>query len=94
FDVKKYERSLRAEGFEEGVEKGIEEGIEKGFKDGVERGFEDGMKKGIQQGQKQEAERINKLNLILSEQNRTDDIIRAAQDSEYQEQLFREFGLL
>ncbi|MCM1143176.1 MAG: hypothetical protein NC318_12220, partial [Blautia sp.] len=60
--VKKYERSLRAEGFEEGVERGIE--------------------------------RINQLNIILSEQNRTNDIIRAAQDPEYQEQLFREFGLL
>ncbi|MCM1212790.1 MAG: hypothetical protein NC318_14480, partial [Blautia sp.] len=58
FDVKKYERSLRAEGFEEGIE------------------------------------RINQLNIILSEQNRTNDIIRAAQDPEYQEQLFREFGLL
>ncbi|MCM1087978.1 MAG: hypothetical protein NC419_07455, partial [Muribaculaceae bacterium] len=64
--VKKYERSLRAEGFEEGVEEGIEKGIE----------------------------RINQLNVILSEQNRTDDIIRAAQDTAYQEQLFREFGLL
>ncbi|MCM1089021.1 MAG: hypothetical protein NC419_12765, partial [Muribaculaceae bacterium] len=74
FDVKKYGRSLRAEG----------------FKDGVEQGF----KNGVKQGTKQEAERINKLIIILSEQNRTDDLIRAAQDSEYQEQLFREFGLL
>lgn len=62
FDVKKYERSLREEGYED--------------------------------GRLDERECFNKLIILLSEQNRTNDLIRAAQDKEYQEQLFREFDLL
>ena len=38
-------------------------------------------------------ERINTLNILLSEQGRTDDIIKAAKDKEYQKKLFDEFGL-
>ena len=38
-------------------------------------------------------ERTNKLTLILLEQNRTDDLRRAAEDPAYQNQLFHEFGL-
>ena len=37
--------------------------------------------------------RINRLNLLLAEQNRTEDIVKAAADPEYQEQLFREFDI-
>lgn len=38
-------------------------------------------------------ERANKLTCILLEQNRIDDLKRAAKDPAYQEQLFRGFGL-
>ena len=37
--------------------------------------------------------RANRLNTLLLEQNRIEDLAKAAQDSEYQEQLFKEFGL-
>ena len=38
-------------------------------------------------------ERANKLNCLLLEQNRITDLKRAVQDTEYQEELFREFNL-
>lgn len=65
FDVKKYERSLRKEGYEEGVEC----------------------------GSNTEIARNNQLILALSGQNRMDDLVRAAQDGEYREQLLKEFHL-
>ena len=37
--------------------------------------------------------KANKLVQLLAQQNRMDDIIKAANDSEYQEQLFKEFNL-
>ena len=38
-------------------------------------------------------ERVNLLIARLAEAGRTEDLIRSATDPEYQEQLFREFGL-
>ena len=49
------------------------------------RGFE----KGVQQG----LGRANALNMKLADAGRADDIIRAASDRTYQEQLFKEFGI-
>lgn len=49
----------------------------------------EGMQEGIQKGQ----ERINQLNILLLEQNRNEDIIKAITDRDYQEQLFKEFNL-
>lgn len=43
-----------------------------------------------QDGRKEERERINKLILILTQSGRTDDLVRAASDSDYQEQLLNE----
>lgn len=60
------------------LEEGIEKGIEKGIKTGVLRGLE----------------RVNALNAKLAEAGRTEDIVRAATDRQYQDQLFKEFGLL
>lgn len=57
FDVDKYERTIRKEGMEEGVE------------------------------------RSNYLARILIEQNRVEDLKRAAFDPAYQKELFREFHL-
>lgn len=48
---------------------------------------------GRREGLAEMQERINALNVKLIEQNRTDDIIKAAKDKEYQEKLFKEFGL-
>ena len=46
-----------------------------------------------QQGEIQGEIRVNRLILKLSQCGRIADIIRSASDSEYQKQLFSEFGL-
>lgn len=47
----------------------------------------------IEDGRKEERHRINQLNILLSEKNRTEDIVKAALDKEYQEQLLKEFDI-
>ena len=69
FDVEKYERTIKNEGYEEG--------------------HADGHANGLQEG----IQRMNRLTVLLLEQNRTEDLLRAAKDKKYQEQLLREFGL-
>ena len=61
------------------------EAIEEMIKDGREAGREVGR----QEGQN----RINQLIILLSKENRGEDIIKAAKDREYQEQLFKEFNV-
>ena len=51
--------------------------------------MQDGIEKGIQKGE----DRVNCLNQLLAKVNRTQDIIRAASDTEYQKKLFKEFNL-
>ena len=41
-------------------------------------------------GKKEERERINKLILILTQSGRTDDLVKAISDPQYQEQLLDE----
>ena len=53
------------------------------------KGIEKGIEKGVQQG----LGRANALNVKLADAGRADDIIRAASDRTYQEQLFKEFGI-
>lgn len=72
-----------------------------GFVDKVKRDKEVGInymswereqmihKEGLEEG----LERVNQLNLKLIEASRTEDMIRAARDREFQEKLFEEFGL-
>lgn len=38
-------------------------------------------------------DRVNTLNVKLAEAGRTDDIIRASNDKQYQQILFEEFGI-
>lgn len=66
--------------------KAIMDWMEESRKEGKKEGREEGREEGILM----EAERINQLNLLLSEQGRMDDLVRAAKDREYQERLFRE----
>ena len=53
--------------------------------EGIQQGEEQGMQRGIS--------RANRLTQLLLEQNRTDDLKRALEDSEYQDMLFREYDL-
>ena len=71
FDVDKYERTMKREGYEEG--------------------HAEGHASGLQEGRQKAGEQINKLIVALLEQNRTEDLLRAAKDEEYQKQLLREF---
>ena len=61
--------------------------------EGQEIGEEIGKEIGKEIGIKQGRERVNELTLKLSALGRIEDILKAASDEEYQEQLFQEFGL-
>lgn len=54
-----------------------------------QEGHEEGLKEGLKEGQ----ERVNRLNMRLVELGRTEDMVRAATDPKYQEQLFGELGI-
>lgn len=56
-----------------------------GIKQGIQQGEEQGMQRGIS--------RANRLTQLLLEQNRTEDLKRALEDSGYQDMLFREYDL-
>ena len=52
-----------------------------------------GIQKGIEQGIEQGISLLSKLTLILNEEGRLDDLVKAAMDSEYQQKLLREYNL-
>lgn len=57
--------------------------------DQLEERLREGMEKGVEQGES----RVNKLYSHLINLNRKDDIFKAIENKEYQEKLFKEFGL-
>ena len=57
--------------------------------DALEVRYEEGILEGKQEG----TERVNRLIQLLLEQSRGDEISRMTQDREFQETLFKEFGL-
>ena len=59
------------------------------MKDELDEKREEGIKEGEPLGES----RINQLNLKLSELSRSDEILKAAVDREYQKKLLKEFGL-
>ena len=63
------------------------------MKDELDEKREEGIREGIKVGESLGANRINQLILKLSELNRTDEILKAAADREYQKELLKEFGL-
>lgn len=48
---------------------------------------------GIEEGIAKESGRMDRLIIILTKQNRQDDLVRAAGDAEYKERMYREFGI-
>ena len=50
-------------------------------------------RRGIEAGREEGENRINQLNIELSKRGRTEDILKAAVDKEYQEKLLKEFEL-
>ncbi len=93
FDVEKYERTIKLEGMEIGIQQGLKQGLEQGIAQGIEQGLEQGIEQGLEQGARQGISRVNRLTRILLEQNRTEDLKRSLEDTEYQQKLFGEFGL-
>ncbi|MBD5503798.1 MAG: hypothetical protein HDR09_08680 [Lachnospiraceae bacterium] len=81
FDADKYERTIRMEGVQQGIQQGLQRGIQQGLQQGEEQGIQQGIN------------RANRLTQLLLEQNRTEDLKRALEDSEYQDMLFREYDL-
>ncbi|MDY3239227.1 MAG: hypothetical protein SOW80_03790, partial [Anaerovoracaceae bacterium] len=69
----------------EGREEGREEGIGIGRKEGIGIGREEGREEG--------EEKLNQLYLLLIQQNRMDDLQKAAEDKTFRQKLYREFGL-
>lgn len=64
------------------------EALEELMHDELEEKRRLGLQQGLQQGEK----RVNDLTLRLYEMGRTDDIVKAALDKEYQKKLFQELG--
>ena len=60
---------------------------------GMQRGMRQGQEIGMRQGQEIATERLNLLAKYLIQSNRTDDLLRSTTDTEYQELLFKEFGI-
>ena len=56
-------------------------------------GYEEGEAAGMAKGKVLATQRLNRLNQLLAEQNRTEDIVKAAGNEEYQKKLLEEFEL-
>ncbi len=61
--------------------------------EGKEEGIKEGRKEGIKEGIKEGRNRVNELTKKLAAANRLEDLVRAANEPGYQEELFEEFGL-
>ena len=67
--------------------------FEEMMQDEREAGRAEGRKEGRLEGEEATFERLNRLVQLLAKQKRTDDIVKAASDREYQKQLLKEFNL-
>lgn len=60
---------------------------------GLREWMEDERNEGKTEGKAEERERMNQMIVMLTAQSRVEDLIRAAKDADYQENLFRELGI-
>ena len=60
---------------------------------GKAKGRHEGRREGRQEGKAEGIDKVNQLVVFLSKDGRTNDIVKAAKDRKYQEQLFIEYGL-
>ena len=63
------------------------------FAEELEENYQAGECKGRQEGRQEGRSELSRLILKLSELGRTDDIVKAAENPEYQEQLMKELGV-
>lgn len=59
----------------------------------IEQGRFEGVKQGVKQGIEQGVSQFASLTKKLLSDSRTDDLLRAANDKLYREQLFQEYGI-
>lgn len=79
------------EQFEEAKE--MCEALRELFADELEKARQESQREGRREGRREGLAAINKMNLKLSELGRTEDILKAARDPKFQEQLLKEFHL-
>ncbi len=60
---------------------------------GIQLGKQEGIQLGKQEGMELEAKRINRLNTLLLQHKRYDDLERSVNDMNYQQQLLKEYGI-
>ena len=75
--------------YEDDIAEQREEAYEEGKKAGKELGLSEGRNLGILAGE----ERYSKLLIKLTEEGKTNEILKVAQDSEFREKLYKEYGL-
>lgn len=61
--------------------------------EGEEKGLKRGLKQGIKQGIKQGTDLVNRLNQLLLDDNRPEDLKRSIIDPDFQKKLLEEYGL-
>ncbi len=66
---------------------------DRGYREGHEEGLRAGHAQGHAQGLEEMQEKINRLNVLLAKEERMDDIVKAAEDKNYQSVLLKEFDL-
>jgi hypothetical protein len=64
--------------------------LEAGRIEGRQEGLQEGRQEGLQAGRAESTERLNRLNAILIEQKRYDDLERSTKDTQFQNQLLAE----
>ncbi|MBQ9118886.1 MAG: hypothetical protein IJY09_02375 [Lachnospiraceae bacterium] len=89
FDAEKEFKLLREAEREAGFEEGRDIGWHDGWQDGVQRGCEQGLKQGREQGER----RFATLSQHLITDHRTEDLLKATQDTEYRQTLYEEYKL-
>ncbi len=67
--------------------------LEEMIADEREEAMAEGHAKGLAEGEQLALQKMNRLTQLLAKQNRIDDLVKAANDADYQEQLFKEFHL-
>ena len=84
-----YEKMVHDEAYHDGFSEGREAGFNDGFNDGFSNGFSNGFSDGFSDA----TEKANRLTILLAEAGRMDDIVKAARNKEFREQLLKEFEL-
>ena len=93
YDEERHIENERRIAADEAYARGAEWGREAGLAEGKKAGLAEGEKKGLAEGKKAGEELFGELTNFLLKASRIEDLQRAAEDREYRQKLYREFGL-